>query len=180
MHGPWFLYLDESGDLGFDTAKPGRSHHFTICILAIRNVPNNGTVARAIQKTIKGKLNPKGKRKRIVDEIKGSATSIQVKRYFFRQVTGVHFGVYALTLNKACVYPYLQESKDLVYSYLARLILDQVPFESADTFVHLSIDKSKSKPKTREFNRYIEKELRTRLAPHIPLRITHEDSKANP
>lgn len=34
MTGPWFLYLDESGDLGFNPDKPGRSRHFTICILA--------------------------------------------------------------------------------------------------------------------------------------------------
>ena len=97
MAGPWFLYLDESGDIGFDPDNKGRSEYFTICFLAISSTTRNRTVAAAVRKTIQRKLNPKKKRKRIVQELKGNATSLRVKEYFFRQVTGVHFGVYSLT-----------------------------------------------------------------------------------
>jgi hypothetical protein len=52
MTGPWFLYLDESGDLGFNPDKPGRSRNFTICILAVSTTTRNRTVASAVKKTL--------------------------------------------------------------------------------------------------------------------------------
>jgi hypothetical protein len=180
MRGPWYLFLDESGDLGFGSDKPGRSKHFTICILAIRTDTNHRNIAHAIRKTIARKLNPKTKRGRIVQEIKGSRTVIGVKEYFFRMVTGIHFGIYALTLNKERLFPHLQENKEVVYNYLSRLLLEQLPFENADISVHLVLDKRKSKPLIREFNQYVERALRHKLALNVLLRITHEDSKANP
>lgn len=93
MTGPCCLYPDESGDLGFNPDKPGRSRHFTICILAISTTTRNRTVASAVKKTLVRKLNPKGKRRRMVKEIKATATSFEVTEYFFRQLTGVRFGL---------------------------------------------------------------------------------------
>jgi hypothetical protein len=144
MTGPWFLYLDESGDLGFNLDKPGRSRHFTICILAVSTTTRNRTVASAVKKTLARKLNPKDKRRRLVNEIKATATSFAVKEYFFSQLTGVRFGLYALTLNKDRLYPELQRQKDRTYNYLARLILDQLPLENAADAVNLVLDRRKN------------------------------------
>jgi len=36
----WFLYLDESGDLGFDFVNRKPSKFFTITILAIKGIDN--------------------------------------------------------------------------------------------------------------------------------------------
>lgn len=91
MAGPWFLYLDESGDLGFDPDKKGRSRFFTICILAVSTPARNRALALAVRKTIKRLLNPKGRRKRLVEELKGNATSLRVKEYFFRPGDGGSF-----------------------------------------------------------------------------------------
>jgi hypothetical protein len=179
MTGPWFLYLDESGDLGFNPDKPGRSRHFTICILAISTTTRNRTVASAVKKTLKRKLNPKGKHRRMVKELKANATSFEVKEYFFRQLSGVRFGLYALTLNKDRLYPELQKQKDRIYNYLARLILDQLPLENASDAVNLVLDQRKNRRERQEFNDYIKRELASRLPPGVRLRITHEDSVNN-
>ena len=37
----WFLYLDESGDLGFDFFTKHPSHFLTVCILAVQGVVAN-------------------------------------------------------------------------------------------------------------------------------------------
>jgi hypothetical protein len=179
MTGPWFLYLDESGDLGFNPDKLGRSRHFTICILAVSTTTRNRTVASAVKKTLARKLNPKGKRRRLIQEIKGNATSFEVKEYFFRQLSGVRFGLYTLTLNKDRLYPELQRQKDRTYNYLARLILEQLPIENATDTVNLILDKRKNRKERREFNSYIQRELASRLSPQVRLRITHEDSANN-
>ncbi|MBW2617805.1 MAG: DUF3800 domain-containing protein [Deltaproteobacteria bacterium] len=179
MRGPWFLYLDESGDLGFDRSKEGRSKFFTVCILAVSSATRNKSIAKAVQKTLRRKLNPKKKRNRSVKELKGSQTNQAVKDYFFRQLSGVHFGIYALTLNKNRLYPELQRKKERTYNYLSRLILDQIPFEDATEMVHLTIDKRKPQPEIVEFNRYITKELYNRLQPGVHLLISHDSSEIN-
>jgi len=179
MTGPWFFYLDESGDLGFNPAKKGRSRYFTICILAVSTTTRNRTVAAAVKKTLARKLNPKGKRRRLVPELKGNTTTFEVKEYFFRQLSGVRFGLYALTLNKERLYAELQKQKERLYNYLARLILDQLPLENAVEAVNLVLDKRKNKKERREFNSYIARELVNRLPPDVRLRIIHEDSVNN-
>jgi len=85
----WYLYLDESGDLGFDFENKSPSQYFTITILALRTPVNNRSLINAVKKTLRRKLTPKGKRKRIAAELKGSRTSLEVKKYFFRQVSGI-------------------------------------------------------------------------------------------
>jgi hypothetical protein len=179
MTGPWFLYLDESGDLGFNPDKPGRSRHFTICILAVSTTTRNRTVASAVKKTIARKLNPKSKRRRRVKELKGTATNFEVKEYSYRQLSGVRFGLYAVTLNKDRLYPELQKQKDRTYNYLARLILEHLPIENARDTVNLILDKRKNRKERREFNSYIQRELASRLSPEVKLRIAHQDSVNN-
>lgn len=179
MTGPWFLYLDESGDLGFDLSKLGRSRYFTICLLAVSGQTRNKAISKAVEKTIRRKLNPKGKRRRLVSELKGTRTSPAVKEYFYRQIAGIHFGIYALTLNKERVYPELQENKDRLYNYLARLILDQIPFGEAGDAVNLFIDRSKAQPEIREFDGYLRRQLESKFKPNVPLYIKHRDSQAN-
>jgi hypothetical protein len=136
-------------------------------------------VASAVKKTLARKLNPKGKRRRLVKELKANATTLAVKEYFFRQLTGVRFGLYALTLNKDRLYPDLQKQKDRTYNYLARLILDQLPLENAADAVNLVLDRRKNRKERQEFNAYIQRELASRLPPEVRLRITHEDSVNN-
>jgi hypothetical protein len=102
-----------------------------------------------------------------------------VKEYFFRQLSGVRFGLYALTLNKDRLYPELQKQKDRIYNYLARLILDQLPLENASDAVNLVLDQRKNRRERQEFNDYIKRELASRLPPGVRLRITHEDSVNN-
>jgi len=176
----WYLYLDESGDLGFDFENKRPSEYFTVTILALRTPVNNRSLINAVKKTLRRKLTPKGKRKRIVAELKGSRTSLEVKEYFFRQVSGIRFAIYSLTLNKRRLYPELQDKKEITYNYLARLILDEIPFGHAQTRVSLIMDRRKTSREIMRFNRYIEKQLRNRLSPNVPLDISHMSSQESP
>ncbi len=168
----WHLYLDESGDLGFDFVNRKPSKFFTITILTIREIENNRFLINAVKHTLKRKLHSSG----FSRELKGSKTSIQVKKYFYGQVEHLKFGIYALTLNKKKLYERLTQEKERVYNYVARLVLDQIPFEKAVTRVQLVVDKSKAKPEIEEFNNYIVNQLAGRLDPKVPLNIDHHSS----
>ncbi len=170
----WYLYLDESGDLGFDFVNKKPSKFFTITILAIRGPGNNRLLIKAVKKTLKRKLN---RRKESVEELKGARTVLEIKEYFYAQVKDLKFAIYAMTLNKRRVYERLTRDKERVYNYISRLVLDRIPFEKAQEQVLLIIDKSKTQKEVWDFNQYVFRQIKGRLDPKVPLDIRHEDSK---
>lgn len=172
----WYLYLDESGDLGFDFVNKKPSKFFTITILVIKGNVENRLLFKAVKKTLRRRLNPRGKRKRIVAELKGTKTTLEIKKYFYEQVKSLNFNIYAIALNKRRLYEYLIKNKSRVYNFIARNVLDQISFKEAKIKVELIIDKSKSKPEIVEFNSYIRRQLEAELDPKIPLNIYHFSS----
>jgi DNA-directed RNA polymerase subunit F len=162
-----YLYLDESGDLGFDFFAKKPSKHFTVTVMLVRGMENRKKIAKAVRRTLHNKLAKQQ------TELKGSKQSIDVKRYFYRYVESVPFELYALTLNKRRVYDHLSQKKDRVYNFIARKVLDVIPFTNASMRVSLVIDRSKSKKEIREFNDYLIRHLSGRIEPKIPLDIDH-------
>lgn len=171
-----YLYLDESGDLGFDFVNKKPSRFFTICVLLIHGTESRKRIVKMIERTLRRKLNPKNKRRRHVEEIKGSQTTLDVKKYFYRNVRKVSFEIYSITLNKKRVYPHLIEDKSRVYNWIARMLLDKMDLSGADYKINLILDKSKSKPEIAEFNKYILWQLEGKIDPKVPLSIAHLDS----
>ena len=169
--------MDESGDLGFDFVNKKPSRFFTVCIIAIKGRKNRDRIVKMVRRTLRKKLNPKNKRKRMVQELKATSTTLKVKEYFYNRVKNEDFSIYALTLNKKRVYERLVENKSRVYNWIARLLIDNIDFSLANTRIEFVIDKSKSKPEILEINRYITTFVEGRIDPRLPLSIKHEDSK---
>lgn len=176
----WNLYLDESGDLGFDFVNKKPSKFFTVTILAVSNQEVNRKIINAVKKTLARKLNPRNKRKRIVCELKGTETTLEIKKYFYRQLRSAKFGIYSVTLNKKRLFERLTKNKERTYNYIARQVIDKIPFEKADGIrIELILDKCKGKPEIEEFNSYIRSQLEARISPNNPLDIYHWDSQKN-
>ncbi|MBI3376777.1 MAG: DUF3800 domain-containing protein [Nitrospirae bacterium] len=152
-----YLYLDESGDLGFDFVNKKPSKFFTVTILAVKGPENNRLLVKAVKKTLTRKLNRK---KSVADELKGAKTVFAIKKYFYTQVKDLKFAVYALTLNKKRVYERLAKDKERVYNYISRLVLDKIPFEKAQEQVILVLDKSKTQKQVWDFNQYVFRQLK--------------------
>lgn len=174
----WHLYLDESGDLGFDFVNKKPSKYFTVAVLAVRGIDNDRKIQKAVKLVLRRKLNPKNKRKRMVEELKGEGTTLDVKKYFYKQVEDTKFAIYSITLNKLRVYEKLARDKARVYNFIARQVFDRIPFEknNGDRII-LVIDKSKGKKGIKEFNEYIVSQLKGRILPKTPFDIYHENSK---
>lgn len=173
----WWLYLDESGDLGFDFVNKKPSNFFTICILATSQKTSNTQFKTAVNRTLKNKLNRKKGKTRVIEELKATSTNLQIKEYAWRHIKDHTFGIYSLTLNKRRVYERLAQNKHRVYNFVARKVIDKLPFEKADGGVQLIVDKSKGKKQIREFNDYIRNQLEGRISPDVSLDFTHADSK---
>ncbi len=167
-----YLYLDESGDLGFDFITKKPSKYFTVAVLAIHGQENNQAFINAVKRTVKRKLH---KKKLLTGgEIKGSKTSLEIKHYLYKQIKEIDFRIYAYTVNKKRVKQDLINVKERLYNYIARLVLDQIDFNHAQQRVILILDKSKGKPEIADFNQYVFGQIKGKLNPKIPLDIMHK------
>ncbi len=86
----FFLYLDESGDLGFDFVNKKPSRHFVITILVVQGHDDNRRLIKGAKKTIRRKLNPSGHRSRIAEELndrsKGKPEILNFNNYIQSQL----------------------------------------------------------------------------------------------
>lgn len=173
----WWLYLDESGDLGFDFVNGKPSRFFTICILATSSRKTVAAFRHAARRVLRNKLNPRGKRRRMAEEIKATSTTLAIKQYAWSLIRQERFGIYCLTLNKKKLYARLAANKDRTYNYIARLVIDEIPLGQARGAVQLIVDRSKGKRQQLQFNEYIRRQLEGRIDPTLSLDITHGDSR---
>lgn len=176
----WWLYLDESGDLGFDFVNKKPSEFFTICIVATGHGETNRAFTTAVKRTLRHKLNCGKNKSRVVEELKGTTTEHGIKAYAWRHIKDSAFGIYSLTLNKRRVYESLARDKEHVYNFVARKVIDQLPFENAEGGVQLIVDRSKGNKHIFEFNNYIQTQLEGRIPPNVALEFKHVDSKIWP
>jgi hypothetical protein len=83
-------------------------------------------------------------------------------------------------LNKKRLYESLSQNKDRVYNFIARQVIDRIPFEKCtDNAIDLIVDKSKGKPEIVNFNDYIKNQLEAKIKPNIPINIRHLKSHEN-
>ena len=171
----WHLYLDESGDLGFDFDTRA-SKFLTICVLATSQSETVQKIQTAVRRTLR-KIN---RRKGRVQELKGTKTDIKTKRFFYGRMNDCRFGIYALTLNKQRVYEQLRKNprtRERLYNFVARKLLERIPFELATAGVDLVVDKSKGKWEIADFNRYVLTHIQGRIDPSCPVNIQHRNSR---
>lgn len=163
-----YIYLDESGDLGFDFTKPGTSRFFVITLLVIHSNEVNRKVLKMVERTIKDRINRGKKGKDLTLELKGSKTDIKTKEFFYRHIKDEQFDIYALILNKARVVKELREAKEKLYNFVSRKLLEKCHFHKAENKVILTVDKRKNKEGARDFNQYLLSQLHALIPATLP------------
>ncbi len=176
-----FVFLDESGDLGFDwDNKPNTSLYFTVTILICHDIGAADKVRHAAKRTLKNKLHH-NKSKRKDKELKGVSTTIEIKKYFYKQLPEEGWDIYSVTLNKKRVVDHLKtkSGKKKLYNFLARFIIEKTPIKKSVKNINLVLDKCKNKAEIKDFNQYIENQIGAMLPLDTRLNITHESSAEN-
>ncbi|MES9988117.1 MAG: DUF3800 domain-containing protein [Candidatus Thiodiazotropha endolucinida] len=176
------IFLDESGDLGFDWSKSKTSRYFVITLLVCDSSKTQEGFKKAVRRTLKNKLNHRKRNNRIVHELKGADTAVNIKAYFQRHVPENGWWIYSVTLNKARVNPDLQtkQGKKKLYNFLARFLLEHVVFPENLPVVNLVVDRCKNSDEIKDFNQYVENQLQALLPLETRLFISHEASQDNP
>jgi len=172
-----YLYLDESGDLGFDFHNKKPSRFFVITLLICDDKKSSEFVKKMVERTVKNKIHVKNKR-RTIDELKGKDTSFGVKTYLFNNMTkNSLWKVCSIVLDKKAVLNKLSQpiDKNRLYNVLSNHLLKQVNFLEAVT-VNLFVDRSKNRDGIGEFDSLLSATLGAMLALNVPLNISHVDS----
>ncbi len=170
-----YIFLDESGDLGFDFRKRKTTKKFIITLLVCKSAAVQRDFDKAVRRTLKNKINRKRKNTRFVTELKGINTTLTVKQYFFRNLKTDDWGIYALALNKARVKDHLRTKvgKKKLYNFLSRFLLEKIDVSSVKSNVELVVDRSKNKEEVRDFNQYLINHLEALLPLNTDLNIAH-------
>lgn len=170
-----YIFLDESGDLGFNFGKAKTSRHFVISLLVCHDKQAQDGFCRAVERTLKNKLNHRKNSSRTVAELKGTATTFAIKQYFFRQLPANGWNIYSVTLNKVRVDELLRTKagKKKLYNFLARFILEKVHFPGDVRQVSLVVDRCKNKEEIKDFNQYVINQLEALLPLNARLNIDH-------
>lgn len=174
-----FIYLDESGDLGFDFQKRKTTKKFIITLLVCNSEPARRDIDKAVRRTLKNKLNHKKKNPRHITELKGTGTTIEIKKYFFRNINNIEWSIYSLILSKERVEPHLQTriGKKKLYNFLSRVLMEKVDLSNVQRNVELIVDRSKNKEEIRDFNQYLVNQLEALLPLNTNLNILHLTSQ---
>jgi hypothetical protein len=174
-----YIFLDESGDLGFDFEKKNTSQKFVICLVVCSDEGIIRKIKGAVRKTIKNKLKKSADE---VYELKGSKTSIEVKNYFLKKMPENGWNLYCLALNKKRVYDRLttKEARNKLYNFLTSVILQKLEIQVGTNSVTIVVDRSKSKEGIHDFNNYIKNQFDPLIPCKTPLYISHESSQENP
>ena len=174
-----FIFLDESGDLGFDPNKKS-SLHFTITLLVCEDRSVQNQIKKAVKRTLKNKINHKA-RNRLVNELKGTGTSLNVKKYFYQKMPQSGWNLYSITVVKANVYERLStaQGKKKLYNYLTKRIIAQIPCNKCIESINLVVDRCKNKNERADFDQYIKSQLKQQFGSQTQISIHHESSQNN-
>jgi hypothetical protein len=125
-----YVYLDESGDLGFGQ---GGTKYFTIAFVTTEDPV-------AFRRCIK-KVKIKYHVPREV-ELKGSTTKKAIKEDLLKRFLNVDIEIHAITVKKANVEPKLRRDTNILYNYMAGLsLVERILEEPVNARVIIIVDR---------------------------------------
>lgn len=116
-----YIFMDESGDLGFDKEKKRTSKTFVITFLFSES-------RRPIEKVIKkvfSKL-PLKVKKTHPGCLHATKETAKTRRSLLNALSKLDISVLSITLNKDKVYTKFQNEKHLLYNYVTNILLDRI------------------------------------------------------
>jgi hypothetical protein len=170
-----YIFLDESGDLGFDFSKKNTSKVFIItCLFTQDKKP----IEKVVKKT-HSELTRKYKRKYGVLH---SVKEIHITRKrLLNKLVGTECFIMTIYLNKKKVYTKLEDEKVVLYNYVTNILLDRI-FSNKIISITNNVEIVASKRETNKylnnnFKYYINNQLKNRhgLKIDVFIKTPHEE-----
>ena len=115
-----YIFLDESGDLGFDFSKKRTSKYFVItCLFASNKRP----IEKIVSKVHAGLKKKHKKRGGVLHCFQEKPIT---RQRLLKQLSSKDCLIMTIYLNKSRVYTKLQNEKDILYNYVTNILLDRI------------------------------------------------------
>lgn len=170
------IYLDESGDLGFNFDNQNTNRYLIITALVCDAANSARQFNIAARKTIKHKLQTK---KFVPQEIKGFSSNIVVKRYFLTHLSSNNsWRLYTVIADKESWLkkPNINYDKNDIYDEIIIKLLSLVDYPSESSHINIIIDRSKSYEPMEILNKRLRNALIKILGDNVLLTIKHAQS----
>lgn len=172
------IYLDESGDLGFDFNTAKTCQYFVIALLICYDDAANANTLRSVRNTLKNKVSKN------INELKGASLALPIKKYFLNQMRK-HSRWYlsaAIADKKSWVRNHQANhnhalKKKALYDEIARRVFSQLTDIDRATHIDIVIDRSKNKDEITEFDAAVIAAVRDRINKKAYLNIRHSNSQ---
>lgn len=116
-----YIFLDESGDLGFNFKKKGTSKFFIVTFLFIEGSKN--PIEKIVKKT---HSELKKKIRRRVGILHAVSEKPITRRRLLKRLAEKDCTMMAVYLNKQKVFTKLQDEKQVLYNYVTNILLDRI------------------------------------------------------
>jgi len=115
-----YIFLDESGDLGFDFSKPKTSKVFVVtCLLTVDKRP----IEKIVKKTHSELQKKYKKRFGLLHAVKEKTIT---RQRLLRRLKEKEISIMTIYLNKKKVYTKLRDEKQVLYNYVTNILLDRI------------------------------------------------------
>ena len=161
------IFLDESGDMGFDNPKASKYFIVTLLIFDLKEEVEIKRIVKKIrQKILKKSLKQS-------PELKWNNSNHEIRQKILIKLSSIKSEIFTIIIDKSKIYDRLKEKKHKLYNYISNLIINECSIEGKFCLI---VDRSKNKRSLRDdFDNYI----RFRLKENSNIVISHEDSKSN-
>jgi hypothetical protein len=116
-----FVFMDESGDLGFDFSKKKTTKYFLVTFIFT-------TGKRSCERIIKDifrNFTP-AQRKRRKGTIHCTKEDQLIRKKIFNKIRNADIKIISIILNKLKVYTQLKDEKQVLYNYVTNILLDRI------------------------------------------------------
>jgi undecaprenyl pyrophosphate synthase len=170
-----YIFLDESGDLGFDPKKKS-SKYFVVTFLFVEN---KGPVEKAIKKVARNLS--RRELKKYVGVLHACKEKPKTITKVLSLLSEKDISILSIYLNKKKVYTKLQDEKHVLYNYVSNILLDRILTKKLipiDSQVHLIASRRETnKFLNKNFENYLKKQVKNNHQVDIHIEIKTPSSE---
>ncbi len=165
-----FIFLDESGDLGFDFKKKKTSKFFVITFLFVEN---NRPIEKIVRKTHSELQKKYKKRRGVLHAVKEKPLT---RRRLLKRLNEKDCSIMTIYLNKIKVFTKLQNEKQVLYNYVVNILLDRVLskkiLNSGEKIKLIASRRETNKFLNKNFKNYINQQVKNQHKKNIGIEIS--------
>lgn len=169
-----YIYLDESGDLGFNEQS---SKHHVVAVLATHDPT---TIVNAMNRYKKKIRKLSSKRNRKPWEFKFNKASNDVKIDILNIISSKDIKIGYICVDKTHAHPNSWKNGNDFYAHVCSVLLNEFLIEISDPKISLVVDKQFNKRGRKDFNKYLRRTITDVSDGRKVLNITHVNSRQNP